>query len=99
VIHTVGPVWRGGGHGEADLLAGCYGNSLALALAHGLKTIAFPAISCGAYGYPLEQAAEIAVGTSIAYLRAHPGLDSVYFVLFEPNSHAVYEKVLARLAT
>lgn len=99
VIHTVGPVWRGGGRGEAELLADCHRNSLALALQYGLKTIAFPAISCGVYGYPLDRAAEIAVGTCAAYLQAHPGLKTVYFILFEPNAYSIYEKVLARLAT
>src|SRR5881398_1519633 len=62
VIHTVGPVWHGGKRGEPELLAACYRNSLQLALEHGISSIAFPAISCGAYGYPVEQAAEIAVG-------------------------------------
>jgi O-acetyl-ADP-ribose deacetylase (regulator of RNase III) len=61
VIHTVGPVWRGGSHGEAELLASCYRTALALALQHQVRSIAFPAISCGAYGYPLDQAAAIAV--------------------------------------
>ena len=63
VIHTVGPVWHGGEHGEAETLAACYRNSLALAASKGLRTVAFPAISCGAYGYPIEAAAAIAVNT------------------------------------
>ena len=70
VIHTVGPVWSGGKRGEPELLASCYRESLKLAAAHGLKTIAFPAISCGAYGYPLEQAVKIAVRES-ARFRSH----------------------------
>ena len=68
VIHTVGPVWRGGTHGEADLLASCYQKSLELADANGIRTLAFPAISTGIYGYPLEQATTIAVGTVLNYL-------------------------------
>ena len=71
VIHTVGPVWHGGNHGEPELLADCYRNSLRLALEHGLKTIAFPAISTGVYGYPKEAAAEIAVGTIKEFLKGH----------------------------
>ncbi len=78
VIHTVGPVWQGGGRGEAELLASCYRSSLALAAKHGLRTIAFPAISCGIYGYPIDQACEIAVRT----VRAHAGeaFDRIVFV-------------------
>src|SRR5688572_9030500 len=74
VIHTVGPVWQGGARGEPELLASCYHRSLELALHHGLRTIAFPAISCGVYGYPLKQAVKIAVGTTSHYVRAHPEL-------------------------
>ncbi len=68
VIHTVGPLWRGGARGEPQLLAACYRSSLSLAQRHGLKTIAFPAISCGVYGYPIEQACEIAVHETAAWL-------------------------------
>lgn len=71
VIHTVGPVWHGGGRGEPELLADCYRNSLRIAAEKGLKTIAFPAISTGVYGYPKEQAAKIAVGTIKEFLKEH----------------------------
>jgi O-acetyl-ADP-ribose deacetylase len=71
VIHTVGPVWRGGTHGERDLLASCYRRSLGLAHGNGLRSIAFPAISCGIYGYPIDDAAEIAVREVRAFLDSH----------------------------
>ena len=70
VIHTVGPVWRGGKHGEADTLANCYQNSLQVAVENGIKTIAFPAISCGAYGYPIQEAAQIALKTIREFLAS-----------------------------
>jgi O-acetyl-ADP-ribose deacetylase (regulator of RNase III) len=85
VIHTVGPVWRGGGHGEADLLASCYRNALALARARALTSIAFPAISCGVYGYPVAQAAAIAV-------REVAGFPAVKLVAFGPDLFAVLER-------
>ena len=72
VIHTVGPVWRGGGAGEPERLAACYATSLALAGQHGLRTIAFPAISTGVYGYPIELAADVAARTVAEVLHAHP---------------------------
>jgi len=71
VIHTVGPVWHGGGHGEDELLARCYRSCLALAEAHGLRTVAFPAISTGAYGFPLERATRIAIAETARFLAAH----------------------------
>lgn len=82
VIHTVGPVWRGGSADEARLLTACYRNSLALARDYGVKSIAFPAISCGAYGYPLESATALAVAATSAFLRANPGLERVIFACF-----------------
>ncbi len=97
VIHTVGPVWRGGGHGEPGLLASCYRSSLALARQHKLKTIAFPAISCGAYGYPLEDAVGIAVGECASFAAAEPGLERIVFACFDQASLAAYEAELARL--
>ena len=74
VIHTVGPIWRGGGHGEAGLLAHCYRASVALAAAHRLRSIAFPAISCGVYGYPAEHAAQVAVAALREALQHHADL-------------------------
>lgn len=95
VIHAVGPVWRGGTQGEPELLASCYRNSLALAVEHGLHTIAFPAISCGVYGYPLDQAAGIAVHETERFLREHPSIEQVLFVCFLDDCAGAYERVLA----
>ena len=82
VIHTVGPVWRGGENGEAEQLAECYRNSLDLAARHHLRTIAFPSISTGAYGFPMEPAARVSVQQVRRFLEAHPELDLVRFVCF-----------------
>jgi O-acetyl-ADP-ribose deacetylase (regulator of RNase III) len=82
VIHTVGPVWRGGSANEPALLASCYRESLILAVAHGLATIAFPAISCGIYGYPIPDAARIAIGSVSAFLAHDRTLTSVIFACF-----------------
>jgi O-acetyl-ADP-ribose deacetylase len=99
VIHTVGPVWRGGSEREAELLAGCYRRSLQLAFAHRLKSIAFSAISCGAYGYPLEQAATIAVNTVCDTLKsAEHSLDQVIFCCFSGEVATHYRKALGRHA-
>ncbi|MEZ5557315.1 MAG: O-acetyl-ADP-ribose deacetylase [Pseudomonadales bacterium] len=92
VIHAVGPVWRGGGHDEAELLASCYREALALARAHGVQSIAFPAISTGVYGYPRDQAAAIAVTTARA-LAAEP-VALVRFVCFDPATLAAYQRLL-----
>src|ERR1700724_53017 len=79
VIHTVGPFWDGGKRGEAETLANCYRNSLRLAVENGLRTIAFPAISCGAYHYPVSEAAQIAVGTTQEFLAGEDKIDKVLF--------------------
>ncbi len=97
VIHTVGPVWSGGKRGEPELLASCYRESLKLAAAHRLKTIAFPAISCGAYGYPLEQAVKIAVRESIDFATGHPLPERIIFACFGADTLAAYEAELLRL--
>ena len=99
VIHTVGPVWSGGQRGEDDLLAAAYRNSLRLAAEHGLTTIAFPSISTGAYRFPIERAAGIALGTTAAFLRGrgHPIVEA-RFVLFTDYDLAVYHRALERVA-
>ena len=100
VIHTVGPVWRGGGHGEAEKLAACYRNSLALARERGLRSIAFPAISTGLYGYPVDLAAEVAAQTVAAELDRHPDqFDRVLFVGFSPAAARLYQQAIDRRGT
>jgi len=94
VIHTVGPVWRGGGNREPELLASCYRNSLHLARQHGLATIAFPAISTGVYGYPLDAATAIAVREVQAWLEAEALPEIVYFVCFSDQAAAAYSAAL-----
>ncbi len=95
VIHTVGPVWNGGGQGEPELLASCYRNSLQLAVKHAIKTIAFPAISCGTYGYPVEEAVEIALRETHDFLSRHPEIDKVIFACFEADVYQAYVDALA----
>ncbi|MBX8464289.1 macro domain-containing protein [Deinococcus sp. RIT780] len=91
VIHAVGPVWRGGGQGEAEALAGAYRRSLELAAAHGCRSVAFPAISTGVYGYPLDRAAEVALATAQAFLTDHSEMH-VRFVLFDGGSLNVFRR-------
>jgi O-acetyl-ADP-ribose deacetylase (regulator of RNase III) len=99
VIHTVGPVWRGGKRGEPELLAACYRNSLQLALEYGISNIAFPAISCGAYGYPVEQASEIAVGETQRFLVTAHGIERVIFACFGEEVTGAYRRALERSST
>ncbi|MBN1669567.1 MAG: O-acetyl-ADP-ribose deacetylase [Kiritimatiellae bacterium] len=95
VIHTVGPVWRGGTKGEPALLANCYRNSLAVAVQNGIKTIAFPSISTGVYGYPIDKACRIALSTTLAFLKNDETVEKVTFVCFSAGDLAVYEQALA----
>ncbi len=97
VIHTVGPVYRDGNHGEPGLLASCYRRSLEVALENGAKTIAFPAISCGIYGYPIPEAARIAVETVADFVRANEGIERVRFVLLSEDVYRPFETALAKL--
>ena len=96
VIHTVGPIWRGGDHGERELLISAYRSSLELALEHGCQTVAFPLISSGAYGYPKDQALKVAVETIGAFLQEHEL--TVFLVIFDRASWAVVEELFADIA-
>ncbi len=95
VIHTVGPVWRGGTKREPELLASCYRHSLALAADHSLKTIAFPAISCGIYGYPIDQAVQIAVHETMDYLAKQAVPEKVIFACFNRDIYTAYQNAIA----
>ena len=97
VIHTVGPVWQDGSQGEPALLASCYRESLALALAHGAGRIAFPAISCGVYGYPPPQATRIALRECARIAAAETGIQQIVFACFGPAMLALYRAELAKL--
>ena len=97
VIHTVGPVWSGGKRGEPEFLASCYRESLKLATAHDVRSIAFPAISCGVYGYPLDQAVKIAVRECAAHLEANPAPGKIIFACFDAAALAAYQAELAGL--
>lgn len=94
VIHTVGPVWRGGERHEPEILANCYRSSLQLAVENGIKTIAFPAISCGAYGYPVPDAAQIALKITRNFLATVDKIDKVIFVLWGEDIYDAYRRLL-----
>ena len=95
IIHTVGPIWQGGDRGEPELLAACYRNSLQLAVEHGVRRIAFPAISCGVYRYPLPEAARIAVREIRRFLAGNAQIETVYLVCFDDEVRQAYEQALA----
>ena len=94
MIHAVGPVWYGGHRNEAELLASCYRRSLELAVENGIETIAFPAISCGAYRYPIDQATKIAVDTVSEFLQSHDIPQTVTFVCFDNTVYQAYQRIL-----
>ena len=94
VIHTVGPIWRGGKHDEARTLTNCYRNSLQLAVENEIKTLAFPAISCGAYGYPVEEAAQIALETTREFLASADQIEKVTFALWDEDAYGAYLQFL-----
>ena len=97
VLHTPGPVWSGGGRGEAELLAGCYKNCLELAAQYGCRTVDFPSISTGVYGYPLDKAAPVALGAIKESLEKHPEIERVRMVCFDERTKAAYEAAYAQL--
>ena len=97
VIHTPGPVWHGGGYGEEELLASCYRSCLEQASQNGCETVDFPSISTGVYHFPLEKAAEIAIGTIAAYLREHPEIRRVRMVCFDTRTKDFYDRALEKL--
>ena len=98
VIHTVGPIWRGGNHNEPEKLASCYRRSLEVAVENGIRSVAFPSISTGVYHFPLEQAAQIAVDEVRRFIEKNPGkLDLVEWILFDERTKSYYDRELARL--
>jgi len=96
IIHAVGPVWSGGDHGEPVLLAACYRRAIELADEHGCRRVAFPAISAGVYGYPLDLAAAVAIQATAEALEAHPEVEEARFWLFGERAYQAFEKALGR---
>lgn len=97
VIHTVGPVYRDGRRGEPEKLALCHRRSLALALEHGAKSVAFPAISTGVYGYPVDEAANVAIKSTVEFLMGHPGIELVRFVLYRSEVYQAFADTLVEV--
>jgi O-acetyl-ADP-ribose deacetylase len=97
IIHAVGPVWRGGGAGEPELLASSHRRAIELAAEHGCQRIAFPAISTGVYGYPVELAARVSLGATEAALHDHPSIEEARFWLFDQRAYAMFASALAEL--
>ena len=97
VIHTPGPVWHGGGHGEEQLLASCYRSCLELAKEYGCKSVDFPSISTGVYHFPLDRAADIAIGAIADFLKANPEIERVRMVCFDEKTKAHYDRALVQL--
>ena len=97
VIHAVGPVYRGGRRGESAILASAYRESLKLAAEHGIRSLSFPSISTGAYGYPVREAAEVALRTVMDFMEGEPGIELVRFVLFSDDDLRAYESALAKI--
>lgn len=98
VIHTVGPIWHGGNDNEAELLESCYRTAFELAEEHQIHSIAFPAISTGAYGYPLEQATRIAIGTAWIVLQANDQIERVVFACFDEQTHKAYKELIDEIS-
>lgn len=98
VIHTVGPIWKGGGRNEPHVLRHCYLNSLRLAVENNVKTIAFPSISTGVYGYPVEKAAEVALRAIIEFVSGNDSMNEIRMVLFSDRAYEIYQAVLSGLA-
>jgi O-acetyl-ADP-ribose deacetylase (regulator of RNase III) len=97
VLHAVGPVWQGGGHSEPELLASCYRSCFALARKHNLHTLAFPAISCGIYGYPIQQAVEIALSETFAELASNNSIEKIIFACFGDDVYSSYQRAIKKL--
>jgi O-acetyl-ADP-ribose deacetylase (regulator of RNase III) len=97
VIHTVGPVWHAGQHGEDELLASCYRSCFALIVQHGIKTVAFPSVSTGAYGFPMDRAARIAVREAKNFLERDQSVEKVFLVCFGASALEIYQKVLTEI--